>query len=91
MLVQIRDNLLKAQHRMVQLANRKRSYRQFIPGDLVYLKLQPYHQKSIARKSSQKLASKFYGPYLVLKKIGFVAYKLLLPHTASIYPVFHVS
>jgi hypothetical protein len=52
MLAQIRDNLLKAQHRMVQLANRKRSDRQFIPGDLVYLKLQPYRQKSIARRSS---------------------------------------
>jgi hypothetical protein len=91
MLAQIRDNLLKAQHRMVQLANRKRNDRQFIPGDLVYLKLQPYRQKFIARRSSQKLASKFYGPYSVLKKIGSVAYKLLLPPTASIHPVFHVS
>jgi hypothetical protein len=91
MLAQIRDNLLKAQHRMVQLANRKRSDRQFIPGDLVYLKLQPYRQKSIARRSSQKLALKFYRPYSVLKKIGSVAYKLPLPPTASIHPVFHVS
>jgi len=62
MLAQIRDNLLKAQHRMVQIANRKCSDRQFNLGDLVYLKLQPYRQKSMAHRSSQKLASKFYGP-----------------------------
>jgi hypothetical protein len=91
MLGQIRDNLLKAQHRMMQIANRKRSDRQFNPGDLVYLKLQPYRQKSMARRSSQKLAAKFYDPFSILKKIGSVAYKLLLPPTASIHPIFHVS
>jgi hypothetical protein len=32
MFAQIRDNLLKAQHRMVQLANRKHNDRQFIQG-----------------------------------------------------------
>jgi hypothetical protein len=53
--------------------------------------LQPYRQKTLANRQSQKLASKYYGSYEVLARIGIVAYKLKLPASASIHYVFHVS
>jgi hypothetical protein len=35
--------------------------------------------------------TKYYGPFKILEKIGHVAYKLQLPQTANIHPVFHVG
>lgn len=76
---------------MKQQADQHRSERQFQEGDQVFLRRQPYKQTSLKDKGCQKLSPKFYGPYRVLQRIGEVAYKLALPPTANIHPVFHVS
>ena len=87
----IRQNLLRAQQRMKFQADKNRSEREFAVGDSVYLRLQPYVQTSVANRSSQKLAFRYFGPYLVLQKVGKVAYKLQLPLSSKIHPVVHVS
>ena len=58
---------------------------------MVYVKLRPYRQPSLARKVNEKLAPRFYGPFKILEKIGPIAYKLELPATTRIHLVFHVS
>ena len=87
----IRQHLNRAKQRMKKQADEHRSERQFQIGDLVFVKIQPYVQSSLAPHSNQKLAFKFFGPFRVLARVGAVAYKLELPVSSSVHPVFHVS
>ena len=87
----LQQHLQRARLRMKQQADRKRSERSLEVGDMVFLKLQPYVQTSVAKRANHKLSSRFYGPFPVISKINEVAYKLELPPQAMIHPVFHVS
>jgi ribosomal protein L21E len=87
----LRQHLLRAQDRMKKQADKHRQERSFEVGDLVYLKLQPYVQTSLAPRSSQKLAFKFFGPYKILARVGEVAYRLELPASSKIHNMVHVS
>ncbi|KAI5438609.1 hypothetical protein KIW84_024371, partial [Lathyrus oleraceus] len=87
----LKENLSKAQQTMKKFADSKRRVLEFQVGDHVLVKLQPYRQYSIALQRNQKLGLRYFGPFQIIAKIGPVAYKLLLPPTAKIHPVFHVS
>jgi hypothetical protein len=87
----LHNHLTRAKHRMKKQANQNRSERTFAVVDLVFLKLQPYVQTSLAPRSHQKLAFRFFGPFRIVARVGTMAYKLELPARSSIHPVFHVS
>ncbi|KAB1225090.1 Transposon Tf2-9 polyprotein [Morella rubra] len=91
MLQLLRENLHRAQNRMKKYADLKRTDREFNIGDFVYLRLQPYRQMSLSQRHNLKLSPRFYGPFKILQRIGSVAYKLDLPSTSLLHPVFHVS
>lgn len=87
----LKKNLVEAQTRMKNYTDKHRTEREFSVGDMVFLKLQSHRQHSVHRRSNHKLSPRYYGPYEVLEKIGNVAYRLKLPVTAKIHPVFYVS
>ena len=87
----IKFYLQKVQNRMKQQADRKRSNKCFEVGDLVYVKLQPYQQTTIVNRHCIKLSARYFDPYIVLTNVGLVAYKLDLPKTSKVHPIFHVS
>ncbi|CAN0889585.1 hypothetical protein LINGRAHAP2_LOCUS16136 [Linum grandiflorum] len=68
-----------------------RSDRTFPAGTWVYVRLQVYRQTTVRHQQYHKLAPRYYGPYLVVDRIGDVAYRLALPPSSRIHPVFHVS
>lgn len=84
----IRNNLLRAQHRMKHQADKNRAERVFQVGNKVYLKLQQYVQSSVATRANHNLSYKYFGPYEVLQKVGAdvqlytdSVYQILLPFT----------
>ncbi|GJV27604.1 putative mitochondrial protein [Tanacetum coccineum] len=79
-------HLERAQQRMKAIANAKRTDREYEVGQWVYLKLQPHRQVSVRLGNPR-----YYGPFQVIQRVGQVVYKLELPSSSLIHPVFHVS
>ncbi|GJV76184.1 putative mitochondrial protein, partial [Tanacetum coccineum] len=84
-------HLQRAQNKIKVQADKKRTDRVFELDQWVYLKLQPHRQVTMRQRKYNKLSPKFFGLFKIIAKVGQVAYKLLLPSTSQIHPVFHIS
>ncbi|KAJ4802427.1 polyprotein [Rhynchospora pubera] len=91
MLHKLKAQLTEAQARTKYFADKHRTERELEVGDFAYLKLQPYRQTSLAVRKCLKLSSRYYGPFLVVERIGKAAYRLQLPPDSQVHPVFHIS
>jgi hypothetical protein len=91
MIQKLKQNLAQAQARIKKYADNKRSERQFVAGDMVYLRLQPFRHAAFGIHQSLKLTTKFYGPFRILERAENVAHRLQLPTSTDIHPVFHAS
>jgi ribosomal protein L21E len=83
--------LRTAQSRQKSYAHTRRRLLEFKEGDHVYLKVSPI--RGMRRfKVKGKLYPRFIGPFLILKRVGEVAYQVELPdHLEDVHDVFHVS
>lgn len=62
-LVTLKAHLVATQESIKFQANKHRQDRSFNVGDWVYLRLQPYKQKTLAYKGKRKLSPWFFGPF----------------------------
>jgi hypothetical protein len=87
----IQTNLKAAKARQESYANKRCRPLQFEAGNRVYLRVLPTRGvKRFVIKG--KLATRYIGPFLILAKLGNVAYHLELPPTlAGVHNVFHIS
>ena len=76
---------------MKKYADTKRKEKKFSVGQWVWAKLHHYKQQSATKRLNFKLAKRYYGPFLILNRVGPVAYKLQFPLKSKIHPVLHVS
>lgn len=87
---QARACLEKSRKRMKKWADEKRRPSEYTVGGLVLVKLLPQQFKAF-RSLHKGLIRRYEGPFEIVGKVGKVSYRLDLPDTLKIHPVFHVS
>ena len=86
---QARQQIIKAQHRAQHTANSKRREQQHSIGDRVLLSND--HLPVPGQGLTRKLREIWSGPYRITHKVGPLNYRLELPPSMRVHPVFHVS
>jgi hypothetical protein len=86
-----KDSLMEAQDRQTKYANQHRRHQEFKEGDQVLLSMCNINNPVDRQRPTKKLTNRFAGPYTITKAISATAYKLDLPATMKIHPVFHIS
>ena len=86
-----KDSLTCTKANQEKYANQKRQPLTFQEGDLVLLSSAHIHPSLRSVKTSKKLTPRFIGPFTIVQRISETSYKLNLPESFKMHPVFHVS
>jgi hypothetical protein len=88
---QIHANILTAQSHRKSYAEKRRCPLEFEVGDHVYLRVSQKNGVCLFGVKG-KLALRYVGPYPILEKFGFLAYRVDVPSSlAGVHNVFHIS
>ena len=86
-----KDSLREAQERQTEYANQHRCHLIFKIGDKVLLSVQHINNPIDRQRPTRKLTLRYLELYTISAVISPTAYKLNLPTTLRIHPVFHIS
>jgi len=87
-----KDKFRVAQERAKSYFDKKVEERSYAIGDQVLLSTKNIKLKACGLGDrTRKLMPRFIGPFAIIARVGLVAYKLGLPPTVRVHPVFHVS
>nr|GEY97026.1 putative reverse transcriptase domain-containing protein [Tanacetum cinerariifolium] len=87
---QIKDRLKAASDHQKSYADKRRKPLEFSVGDYVLLKVSSW-KGVVCFGKKEKLASRFVGPFDIIKKVGPVAYQLDLPKELNgVHDTFHM-
>jgi transposase InsO family protein len=85
------DNIVAAQDAQSRNANSRRRDESFTAGDSVLLSTKHLLPEQISRRPCTALQPKWVGPYRITQVVSKTAYRIELPNTFRVHPLFHVS
>ena len=91
MIAMTNDSLREAQDNQTKYANQHRHHLTFKIGDKVLFSAQYINNSVDRNRPTRKLTPRYLGPYIISTIISSTAYKLDLPATLRIHPVFYIS
>jgi len=90
-LVLAKESLAAAQERLIANEDCHRQDHDFKVGDHILLNLENITLPADRTRTSQKLLARFAGPHTIVEQLSPVSFRLDLPPTMKIHPVFHVD